>query len=58
MDLGAIQQTLANVNNVLNGSQVVQVKVAIPPKDIALLGGVVFLAMFLAVSLALLAVKR
>lgn len=51
-DLGAVTTVLSDVSKVLRGEQQVNVKVVIPPRDIAILLIGFFLAMLAATSLA------
>lgn len=51
--LQGFDQTLTLVNDVLSGQRAVQVEAKVPVTDALMLGGVIFLSMFAAVSLAM-----
>jgi hypothetical protein len=58
LNLPWLEPTVANINAVLKGERSVQVEAKIPNKDIAIIGGVMFLALFTAFVLAMAVTNR
>jgi hypothetical protein len=56
--LDTIGPLITNVNSVISGERVLAVKVEVPTKDAFLLGGTIFIAMFLAGVCAILVTRK